>query len=120
MFFSGPLDLDLMMLEAFPTEYQALAPGEQGPALVTSPDDRENVLKAVLGSAGAGGYTKAQEALFPWYRYRFLSKHKGKGKPAAHLNALSRISPERLRGECPEVLKRLVARVQNLAAALTE
>lgn len=132
VFFSGPLDLDLMMLEAFPTEYQALAPKEQGPGLATERDDLINLVKAVLGSDDSKAntpevhiarfeeYTPAQRALFPWYRYRFLSKHKGKGKPIAHLNALGRITPELLRSGCPEVLKRLVVRVQDLAAALTE
>ncbi len=132
VFYSGPLDLDLMMLEAFPAEYQALEDNEQGPSPVTTTDDRVNLYKAVLGSdrsradtpavhtARAAVYTEAQRALFPWYRYRFLSKQKGKGKPIAHLKALGQISPECLWGGCPGVLERLVVKVQSLAAALTE
>ena len=132
VFYSGPLDLDLMMLEAFPAEYQALEDNEQGPSPVTTTDDRVNLYKAVLGSdrskadtpdvhtARAAVYTEIQRALFPWYRYRFLSKQKGKGKPVSHLKALGRIPPERLWNGCPDVLKRLVVRVQNLAAALAE
>lgn len=143
VFFSGPLDLDLMMLEAFRTEYQNLDEGEQGPKPVTE-KGRAKLILGVLGSqsdkmdektddkkdekidddedltARVAPYTDEQRALFLWYRYRFLSKHKGKGKPTAHLKALSQISPQRLRSECPEVLKRLVVRVQELAAALTE
>lgn len=159
VFFSAPLDLDLMMLEAFPKEYQKLEQGETGPKPVTE-KGQAALLLAVLGSQSKNKaknidakedetiddnedeniddnedenvdandnftarvelYTDKQIALFLWYRYRFLSKHKGKGKPTAHLKALSQISPERLRGECPEVLKRLVVRVQELAASLTE
>lgn len=159
VFFSGPLDLDLMMLESFPKEYQKLEDGEKGPKAVTE-KGKTALFLAVLGSQAGkkdkkddvkddedvddsededgddnededikdnesildriAPYTDKQKALFLWYRYRFLSKHKGKGKPAAHLRALSQISPQRLRSECPEVLKRLVVRVQELAAALTE
>lgn len=142
VFFSAPLDLDLMMLEAFSAEYKMLGPGEQGPEEVKGATELDSLLKAILGPGKAKtsdraktsglpdqakhkddrleGYSADQRKLLAWYRYRFLSGQKGKGKPVAHLNALARLSPERLRDESPGVLKRLVQRVREFAAALTE
>jgi putative ATP-dependent endonuclease of OLD family len=90
IFFSGPLDLDMMMLTCFWDAYTRLEEGELGPR-------DSDATEAVLGTAGsADGYwrpaddsarAKRQEAL-RWYRYLFLSR----SKPSTHLRALARLS----------------------------
>jgi putative ATP-dependent endonuclease of the OLD family len=77
VFFSHPLDLDLMMLEAYPEAY-----GVSGGA---SPS--ESTKKAVLGKShvNAHRYSNAQLALFDEYQKQF----KLGSKPASHLGAMA-------------------------------
>ncbi|MDO8454410.1 MAG: hypothetical protein Q7S59_07570, partial [Sulfurimonas sp.] len=44
-----------------------------------------------------------------WYRYLFL----GQGKPTSHLNALAQISDEDLKNKTPDVLKKLVEKINT-------
>jgi putative ATP-dependent endonuclease of the OLD family len=106
VFFSAPLDLDLMMLETFETYYTNLAPPQGGPRI-----DVNDAIENVLGKGGTRGttYSEEQRGLFPWYSYLFL----GKGKPSTHLLALSNISSDDLRASAPAVLQRLVTRVKE-------
>ncbi|MBF0285023.1 MAG: AAA family ATPase [Magnetococcales bacterium] len=112
VYYSAALDLDMMMLQAFPAEYQEKEAGERGPQ---SEEVDSSVINAVLGTGGYGEAIFSAETinpvkpLLPWYRYRFLTK----SKPAAHIQALSRISKEDLREKAPPVLKRLLEEVAN-------
>ncbi|MBF0423120.1 MAG: AAA family ATPase [Magnetococcales bacterium] len=112
VYFSAPLDVDMMLLQAFPDQYRRVSIGERGPQPNAAPAE---VVNAVFGSGGYGSdifvtdSLKWMEPLLPWYRYRFLSK----SKPAAHLQALSRISPTDLAAKTPPVLARLLGKVVN-------
>ena len=116
VFFAAPMDLDLLMLEAYRAAYQSLAlRGPQLPAKGTPAYDQRQVraTRAVLGDGGGDGstYTPAQRGLFPWYSYLFL----GRGKPATHILALSKLTDAQIEQSLPPVLGRLRQRVAVLA-----
>ena len=72
MFFSHPVDLDLMMLEAYPDAYE-VDPGE--------PD--ESTIVAVLGKSHANESRLGEDLLELFDDYH--SKFDLKSKPASHL-----------------------------------
>jgi len=107
VFFSAPLDLDFLMLRAFPSEYR-----EAGGGSPRIPADHAElairVQKAVATTLKDGGtdgstYSDEEKADFIWYSYLFL----GKGKPTTHLLALNRIKPALLAKGVPPMLARL-------------
>jgi len=111
VFFSMPLDLDMSMLKALPSEYLALPKGMKGPSPGGDP------AAAVLGQDGdVTDYDKndkpAWQERFLWYRYLFL----GRGKPSTHLRVLSQLAPATLAKEAPEPISRLLAFVKQLVA----
>lgn len=113
VFFSVPLDLDMMMLEAFPSEYQVLEPGALGPQNANDPVRQGEAAATVLKKDGYGLTAYAEYPimpLFPWYSYLFQGN---RGKPAVHLAALSRIENAALKKGIPPVLKRLLERVSQ-------
>lgn len=113
--FSAPLDLDFLMLEAFPTAYQALQPGELGPRIPAAVPDfnaaaaaaRTAVLSA--SATAAVTYAAVSPPLFFWYRYLFL----GRGKPATHTLALLRLTDEALRAGLPASLRAVVEKIRT-------
>lgn len=107
-YFSHPVDLDLMMLEAFPDAYGAESVG--------TPD--EKTVAAVLGKSHANEDHLPEDAfeLFDDYHRLFDLK----SKPASHLKAVAALTNEALLAELPEVLQRLVADVQAKLEALPE
>lgn len=116
IFFSAPLDLDFMMLTAFPDEYKNSYDRGRGPTIPESPPEErlrrleraiESVLKKPDGRAQT--YSDEQVELFPWYSYLFL----GRGKPATHIAALRSISDEELVRKMPEPLRALIQRVSE-------
>lgn len=117
VFFSQPLDLDFLMLINLPDAYRVVEEGDRGPTIPEEEDKaydakRAAVIQAVLKDAGGDGSTYTPEELteFFWYRYLFL----GRGKPTTHLKALSNVEAEELKEKCPEVLQRLVARMNKV------
>ncbi len=122
VFFSGPLDLDFSMLDAFPAVYKALAPAPHGPRLPTrgAAKYKEVVLhrmKQVLASDVSDAppdlgstYSDAHQELFPWYKYLFVDG----SKPVTHMRAMLAVSDKELTENVPEVLKRLAARARDL------
>jgi putative ATP-dependent endonuclease of the OLD family len=110
VFFSAPLDLDFMLLEAFVSQYQATGP--VGPRIPVGDPELSRRLEAareaVLKSEGGSGstYTPVQRQLFLWYQYLFL----GRGKPTTHMRALNAMTDEQLAAALPPVLKRLLSR----------
>lgn len=115
VFFSSPLDLDFLMLQAYPTEYQGTAHEEGGPQI---PEDDVSYAKriqrarrAVLKAEGGNGqtYTKEEMKAFIWYSYLFL----GRGKPSTHLLALNQLEDGEIAVVVPEVLERLIQRIEN-------
>lgn len=112
IFMSSRLDMDMLMLEAFPTAYKTLRPGATGPQRADEPTRQAEAAKRVLGEGGLGvaAYDgSAEMAFFPWYAYLFLGD---RGKPAVHLAALGELDEAELAAGCPPVLKRLIAHVR--------
>jgi hypothetical protein len=108
VFFSGPLDLDMALLEKFWDQYTQLEPGESGPRDTDATD-------AVLGTEGTtsrywnpdnADKLATRKAQLRWYRYRFLTR----SKPSTHLRVLSSMTDWQLE-EAPEPLVALIARI---------
>lgn len=112
--FSAPLDLDFLMLQAFPGAYQALQPGELGPRIppagpafaAAAAAARTTVLSASATEPATYGAVPLE--LFLWYRYLFL----GRGKPATHTLALLRLTEEQLQAGTPASLRDVVERIR--------
>ncbi len=113
VFFSAPLDLDFLMLCAFPSEYHAAGGGTpQIPKEEAKHAERvQKAIAAVLKDRGGDGatYTKEEKQEFIWYSYLFL----GKGKPTSHFLALNRLKPTDLAEHMPPVLSRLNKAIQS-------
>ncbi len=123
VFFSAPLDLDFLMLEAFPGVYkQQASPPRQGPRLPdpTSPEYAAAIdgrVKQVLaadvnnadGNLGAT-YEEDERELFPWYKYLFIDG----SKPVAHMRAMTDLADEDLSASMPSVLRSLIERARIL------
>lgn len=105
VYFSYPMDLDFAMLLSFPDEYDV----EKAP-----PSD--STLKAVLGENhhDSSQYSDAELQLMSTYHKRF----KLGSKPAAHIEALAKLSDEELLDGMPESLNRLadavIAKLEEL------
>ena len=121
VFFSLPLDLDLLMLRQFPEAYKKVGAGS-GPRI--PPEDSPEWEPYIRGAIGAAvgnndeGLTlymssssKGKE-LFPWYRYLFLSR----GKPATHIQGLAEVPKEELKKNAPATYLRLLNVCENSVA----
>ncbi len=107
VYFSFPMDLDFSMLLAFPNAYG-----------VVKEDADESTIKAVLGKShhDAGQYTEVEQQLFSTYHRSF----KLGSKPAAHIEALAKLSDADLIANMPETLARLADAVIAKLAELPE
>lgn len=107
VFFSNPVDLDLLMIEAFPDAYGVT---------FTPPD--EKAIVAVLGKSHVN-----EERLDPKVLSLFDHYHENfdlKSKPATHLRALSTLTDEELLEGLPAVFRRLIDHVGTKLAGLPE
>lgn len=107
VFFSNPVDLDLLMLEAFPDAYDVER---------STPDKKEIV--AVLGKSHVN-----KDLLNPKVLSLFGDYHENfnlKSKPATHLRALSMLTDEELCEGLPAVFKRLIKHVDAKLMGLPE
>ncbi|MFD6265515.1 ATP-dependent endonuclease, partial [Micromonospora chalcea] len=107
VFFSHPVDLDLMMLEAYPDAYD-----------VDPTDPDEKTIVAVLGKSHKNETRLPDDALQLFDDYH--DKFDLASKPATHLAALADLSDEELLEGLPEVLERLVEHVRASLAGLPE
>jgi putative ATP-dependent endonuclease of the OLD family len=111
VFFSAPLDLDFLMLTAYPDAYGLKEEELEEPG--------EDDLKAVLGKKHdvvGNQYTDEELEHFDAYNTRF----KLGSKPVWHIQAMARLTDEELLAEMPDVLKRLFARIRKDLKALPE
>ena len=110
VFFSSPIDLDYTMLKSFPAAYELVAADQTEPP--------ENKIKSVLGDSyhGVEQYTDDELKLFITYHKRF----KLSSKPAAHINALSKLTDAELLADMPPSLGRLADAVIAKLAELPE
>jgi putative ATP-dependent endonuclease of OLD family len=107
VFFSSPLDLDLAMLKAFPSAYEATIPPGGGPELTV--DEAANVVLSKGGLAAYDGNLEDYKALLPSYRYHFLTH----SKPATHLRALLNLDDKALKKGMPACLRPVIERVKT-------
>ncbi|MCQ4615000.1 ATP-dependent nuclease [Corynebacterium pseudogenitalium] len=107
VFFSNPVDLDLLMLEAFPDAY-----------CVTARPPDEKAVVAVLGKSHANEKHLPEEvlSLFDDYHANFDLK----SKPDTHLHALSKLTDKELLEGMPEVFQRLIDHVKKKLSELPE
>lgn len=107
VYFSYPMDLDFAMLLAYPDAYG-----------VVREDPDESTIKAVLGKKhhDASQYSKDEQKLFNTYHQRF----KLGSKPAAHIDALAKLTDEELLADMPAPLIRLADAVMVKLAELPE
>lgn len=112
VFYSTYLDLDMMMIQAFPAAY---APSR---AFDESKDDSSEIKKKVFGNKGLGdieleriGSPFSIEELFA-YKQLFKSR----SKPASHYKALGSLTNDDLVSHCPEPLRALIDRARVLLA----
>lgn len=110
VFFSSPLDLDFAMLKRFPMAYELKKSDRVLP--------NDSKIKAVLGDSchGISQYNNSEQKFFITYHKRF----KLGSKPAAHINALSKLSDKKLLAKMPPSLNRLVDAVIAKLAELPE
>lgn len=120
IYFSYPLDIDFMMLEKYPSAYQTLSTGKRGPTIPNAADSDytkkvQEAIASVLKKTKKEDIEVIDISKYPniqfyfWYKYLFL----GQGKPTSHLNALSLISNEDLKNNCPDVLKSLIENIKT-------
>jgi energy-coupling factor transporter ATP-binding protein EcfA2 len=120
VFFSAPLDLDFLMLRAFPAQYQAA--GDGSPRIPKDPtklaERVQQAIAVVLKDEGGDGatYSDEEKGAFIWYSYLFL----GKSKPATHLLALNLIKSSDLTKKMPPMLSRLNKAIQSKIPAKNE
>ena len=113
VFFSLPLDLDLLMLRQFPEAYKKVGAGS-GPRIPTEDSPEwgpyiRGAIGAAVGNNDEGltlymSSSSKWKELFPWYRYLFLSR----GKPATHIQGLAEVPKEELSKNAPETYLRLL------------
>lgn len=108
VYFSHPVDLDLMMMRAFPDQYEVAVNGNPSEKTIVSVLGKGHHHEGMLGD-------KTLE-LFDSYHEKF----KLGSKPAQHLEALSRIYDFNLYCDMPDVLSRLVNSVGQTIKGLPE
>lgn len=113
VYFSYPLDLDMMMLRAFPEAYgvpEADVPEDE--------DELDALRSAVFGKgAGLDAYEeKAPEDDHPsdeeLATYELLFKKRS--KPGSHLQALALLEDDQIAENCPRVLRDLIERAKAI------
>lgn len=107
VFFSHPLDLDLMLLGAYPDAYD-----------VTTATPTEATKEAVLGKCRANveRLDDAQLELFDEYQEQF----KQGSKPASHIAAMAELTDEELLEGLPEPLHRLIGAIRERLESIPE
>lgn len=121
VFYSDPLDLDFMMLEAYEDFYSAPTsyPANGGPRIPDITTDPEKYLAYVNGAVGATLkdekatgelYAPEQRILMIWYKYHFLNR----GKPVTHLQVLSHMDDTTIKNDLPPVFARIFSKISTI------
>lgn len=110
VFFSEPIDLDFAMTMAYPDAYHLMRPGGRGPSKTdTAKQARKKTVLKKNGNPDLYDSDLGFDLDFVWYAYHFMQS----SKPASHLSALSRLSDETLKKECPLSLKKLIEHIAS-------
>jgi putative ATP-dependent endonuclease of OLD family len=119
VFYSGPLDLDFLMLTHYPDFYKNAVPENGGPQIPNEEAEAEkfgkkviSAVHAVLKSEKANGdtYSYEEKKLMIWYNYHFL----GRGKPATHIQVLSSMRVREIRENLPPVFNEFFMRIKEI------
>lgn len=110
VFFSQPIDLDMMMLEAYRDAY------EVGDDEVKPPNIQ--CIKRLLGDSAEGTLNLPDSTVFLFDAYR--KRFKSNSKPVTHLYALARIDDDCLTQNLPAPLEKLVKVVREKLKELPE
>lgn len=105
VYFSTPLDLDMMMIRSFLNQYQALSSIDD-----ISTIKSEDYEKSVFGESGKG--LLAYDGLIPPSAVELAiydDLFKKGSKPVSHIEALLSISDAELKQKCPKSLERMFA-----------
>ena len=111
IFYSSPLDLDMMMLKAFPAAY---VPDTTFDA--TKVDKK--VKKSVFGDSGKGNteLKRVKLAFDDEELFKYKALFKSSSKPGSHLVAFGKLDQATLKSGCPEPLRALINRANALIA----
>ncbi|SFJ31012.1 ATP-dependent endonuclease [Caulobacter sp. UNC279MFTsu5.1] len=107
VFYSRDVDLDMMMLQAFPAAYGAVA----GVAAPISTDGYE---ESVFGKGKGLEMFDALTAPTALHLAQYDALFKKGSKPVAHVEALAELEVEAIKARCPEPLKALFDRCRAL------
>lgn len=114
IFYSAPVDLDMMMLQAFPDAYGAETPYHPN----ATPEEITRLEKSVF-KKGAGrteinsvGLSITSEQL-----HAYDELFKSSSKPGSHLLAFTKLTHEKIQAGCPEPLRAVVTRAKEIMGA---
>jgi putative ATP-dependent endonuclease of OLD family len=104
VYYSSPLDLDMMMIQAFPNAY---LPNR---VLDVAKDDPAKISKTVFGDSGPGNADVARiGAVFSNQElFTYKNLFKSSSKPASHYKGLAALDNATIVANCPEPLKALI------------
>ena len=115
VYYSNYLDLDMMMLKAFPIAYAPSRP------IDPQKDDPEKIAQVVFGASGAGNtdYARINSELTLNELFAYKNLFKSRSKPASHYKALSKLTDAEIVQHCPEPLKALVEQAKLILTPST-
>ncbi len=112
VFYSVWVDLDMMMIKAFPDAY---VPSRE---FDPKKDDPVALAKAVFGDNGQGNIEleRIGNGLSVKELFTYKNLFKSRSKPASHYNSLGRLDNEKIKESCPEPLRALIEMAQEVLA----
>lgn len=111
IFYSSPVDLDMMMMCAFPAAYTP-------DTILDSGYDPAKLADSVFGESGKGNaeLSKIGIAYTDQQMFTYKVLFKSSSKPGSHLLAFGKLTSDQLRAGCPEPLRALIDRAKDLIA----
>ncbi|WP_192886647.1 ATP-dependent endonuclease [Agrobacterium sp. LAD9] len=112
IFYSSPLDLDMMMLKAFPSTYTPDIAFDAAKVV------RTKLRKSVFGDKGKGNteLKRVKHDFSDEELYKYKSLFKSSSKPGSHLIAFGKLDQATLKKDCPEPLRALIEKANALIA----
>ncbi len=109
VYYSSPLDLDMMMIKAFPEAY---VPNRDFDA---TKEDHEKNAKAVFGDSGPGDIDlkRIGAAFTDQELFTYKNLFKSRSKPASHYKALAALDDATIKANCSEPLKALIEKAKD-------
>lgn len=104
VYYSTYLDLDMMMIQAFPGAY---VPSK---TLDVTKDDPAKIAKVVFGDSGPGNIEVARTgaAFTDQELFTYKNLFKSRSKPASHYKGLAALDDAAIQANCPEPLRTLI------------